>query len=282
MASLDYYRVRPHQEVDLRRWDPADASGVTVDEAKAKKELEKAEAELAQLQELFYADGRHRLLIVLEGMDTAGKDSTIRRVFRVVNPSGVRVAKFGIPTDVEKAHSFLWRVYAQLPAKGEIVIFNRSHYEDVLTVRVHELVPKKVVKRRYREIVEFERTLVQEGTTIVKFFLHIDAAEQARRLGDRYKDPTKHWKFSIHDLDERPLWKEYRKAYEVVLERTSTKAAPWYLVPSNQHWLRDTIIARVLLAKLRDLHLEYPPLSPDVARRLKREPWAIAPGAAKR
>lgn len=282
MVSFRPFRVRPGRKVRLRDWDPSDASPLGYDERRCKALLQTYETEFARQQELLYASRTARLLVILQGMDTAGKDSTIRRVFRSVNPQGVTVAQFGPPTSRELAHDFLWRVYPKLPGAGEITIFNRSHYEDVLIARVHRLVPKKVIKQRYREILEFERTLVQEGTTVVKFFLHIDAAEQARRMADRLHDPTKRWKFSVADLAERPHWDEYREAYEDALERTSTPEAPWYIVPSNRLWARDTIVSGVVLRALKDLRLEYPPLDPAVRRLLRKEPWAIRAHRAER
>jgi PPK2 family polyphosphate:nucleotide phosphotransferase len=282
MVSFRPYRVRPGRRVRLREWDTSGTQVLGRTEGQCKELLGRYESELARLQELLYANHKPRLLVVLQGQDTAGKDSTIRRVFRTVNPQGVTVARFGPPTPEELAHDFLWRVYPKLPGAGEIAIFNRSHYEDVLNVRVHRLVGKKVIKQRYREIVEFERTLVQEGTTVVKFFLHIDAAEQARRFRDRFRDPTKHWKFSLADLAELPHWDEYRSAYEEVLERTSTREAPWYVVPSDHLWVRDTIVSGVLIRTLKDLHLEYPRLDPAVARAIRRAPWAIRGSRANR
>jgi PPK2 family polyphosphate:nucleotide phosphotransferase len=193
-------------------------------------------------------------------MDTSGKDGTIRRVFEGLNPQGVRVHCFRTPTGDELDHDFLWRVHPHLPARGEIVIFNRSHYEDVLIVRVHHLVPRRVWAKRFAEINEFERTLVQEGTTIVKVFLHIDRAEQRRRLEDRLRDPTKHWKFSLSDVEERRLWPQYMRAYTEALQATSTPWAPWYVVPSNHRWYRDLAVSRLLVQVLERMRLRYPPL----------------------
>ena len=214
---------------------------------------------MEELQEKLYAEHKHKLLIVLQAMDTGGKDGTIRRVFEGVNPSGVRVAHFGVPTPEELDHDFLWRVHTQVPGKGEIVIFNRSHYEGVLIARVHKLVPEEVWKGRYEEINDFERSLTEEGTVILKFFLHIDKDEQKKRLQDRLNDPTKRWKFSIHDLPEREFWSEYMKAYEDALEKTSTKWAPWYHIPANHDWFRDVIISTVIVRTLEDMDLHYPP-----------------------
>ncbi|MCI4353943.1 MAG: polyphosphate kinase 2 family protein [Thermoplasmata archaeon] len=219
---------------------------------------------LEELQERLYADHRHRLLVVLQGMDTSGKDGTIRRVFEGVNPQGVRVAQFRRPSVEESDHDFLWRVAARLPGRGEIVIFNRSHYEDVLVVRVHGMVPRRVWSKRYAEINEFERSLVQEGTTVVKVYLQIDRAEQRRRLAERLRDPTKHWKFSLSDVEERRKWSSYMRAYAEMLQRTSTSWAPWFLVPANHRWYRDLAVTQLLVRTLEQLHPEYPPLPPGL------------------
>jgi PPK2 family polyphosphate:nucleotide phosphotransferase len=213
---------------------------------------------------VFWADGRHRLLVVLQAMDTGGKDGTVKAVFRTMHPLGVRVASFKQPSEAERAHDYLWRVHAQVPADGEITIFNRSHYEDVLVVRVHDLVPRARWERRYDHIVDFERMLADEGTTIRKFFLHISEDEQAERLQARLDDPTKTWKFALGDLDERARWDDYQRAYEEALSRTSTEAAPWYVVPANRKWYRNEVIAQVLVETLESLDLRYPDPPPDL------------------
>jgi PPK2 family polyphosphate:nucleotide phosphotransferase len=252
------YEVHPGQKVHLDRCDPDDTSGFDGKKEDARRESKELGRKLASLQELLYAEHKHRVLIVLQAMDTGGKDGTIRRVFDVVNPQGVRVARFGVPTPQELDHDFLWRVHAQVPGNGEIVIFNRSHYEGVLVERVHKLAPEKVWKARYPEINDFERSLSEEGTTILKFYLHIGKDEQKRRLQDRLDDPTKRWKFSVHDLPERELWSEYMEAYEDVLEKTSTEWAPWYLIPANHNWFRDVIISTVIVKTLEKLDMHYP------------------------
>lgn len=219
---------------------------------------------LERLQELLYADGRHKLLIVLQATDTGGKDGTIRRVFDGVNPAGVRVAAFKRPTPRELAHDYLWRVHRHTPADGEMVIFNRSHYEDVLVVRVHDLVPEDRWRRRYEHINDFERLLADEGTTIVKFFLHVSKEEQRERLQARVDDPTKHWKFSKGDLAERRRWGDYQAAFEEMLTRTSTPHAPWYVVPADRKWFRDLVVSTVLVETLERLDLRYPPAEEDL------------------
>jgi PPK2 family polyphosphate:nucleotide phosphotransferase len=257
---LDRHRVRPGSKVRLREHDPKDTSGFSGTKKEALDESSRLTERLRDLQELLWADHHRRILVVLQGLDTAGKDGTIRHVFEGVDPAGVRVAKFGVPTPEEKAHDFLWRVYPRLPEDGEIVIFNRSHYEDVLIARVDHLVPRSVWSQRYREINEFERTVVEEGTVVRKFFLHISRKEQTERLQARLDDRTKHWKFSPSDLTERRHWNAYTPAIEEMLERTSTSWAPWYLVPSDRKWYRDLVVSEVLVRTLVDLNLRWPPL----------------------
>jgi PPK2 family polyphosphate:nucleotide phosphotransferase len=262
---LKRYLVRPGSKVRLGRLDPGDVSGFDGGKKDGEKAIDAALKKLDPLQELLYAEHKHRLLLVLQGMDSSGKDGTIRRVFEGVNPEGVRVAHFGKPSVEELDHDYLWRAHKQVPARGEIVIFNRSHYESVLVERVHGLVPKEVWSRRYQQIVEFERMLSEEGTTILKFFLHIDKKEQAKRFQDRLDDPTKHWKFSFLDYNERSYWKEYTRAYEDALERTSTDMAPWCVVPSNHPWFRDLVVSQAVVAALESLDMHYPKLDASKA-----------------
>jgi len=254
------YLLRPGAELRLDDWDPSAKSGFDRKKGDGLKELQGLCRKLEVLQGLLYAEHKHSLLIVLQGMDGSGKDGTIRRVFEGVNPQGVKVAKFGPPTQEELDHDFLWRVHQKVPEKGEIVIFNRSHYEGVLVERVHRLVPKSTWKTRYRQINDFERLLCEEGTTVLKFYLHIDAGEQKKRLQERLDDPTKHWKFSLRDLPERGLWAEYMRAYRDALEKTSTDAAPWYMVPSNHAWFRDLVVCTEIVGVLEAMHMHYPRL----------------------
>jgi PPK2 family polyphosphate:nucleotide phosphotransferase len=260
MTPGSRFMVRPGSRLRLSRLDPDDASGFDGGKEASRKKLEKLTSRLTQLQELLYAGHHHSVLIVLQGMDSAGKDGTIRRVFEGVNPQGVRVVSFKAPTVPELDHDFLWRVHEQLPARGEMVLFNRSHYEDVLVPRVHRLVPKEVWERRFHEICEFERTLTQEGTTLLKFFLHIGRAEQKRRLQARLDDPTKHWKFRESDVRERLLWNAYTRAYEEALSKTSTPWAPWYVVPSDRKWFRDMVVSERIVNALETLRMRYPSL----------------------
>jgi len=254
------FRVDPKVKIQQDNIDPDGTSNFDGGKKDALKEIDKIKVRLENLQEKLYASHKYKILIVLQGMDTAGKDSTIRLVFAGVNPQGVRVASFKTPSQEEHDHDFLWRIHKQVPGDGEIVIFNRSHYEDVLAVRVHKLVPKEVWQHRYQEINDFERMLSEEGTSIIKFYLHISEDEQKKRLEDRLKDSTKEWKFSSNDLPERGYWPEYMKAYEDVLEKTSTGWAPWYIVPANHKWLRDLIVSTVIVNTLDKLDLSYPKL----------------------
>jgi len=259
-VRMKKYVVNAGARAKLDRWDPADTSGFDGDKKDGEKAIDAIMKKLDPLQELLYAEHKHKVLIVLQGMDSAGKDATIRRVFEGVNPEGVRVAHFGKPSQEELDHDYLWRAHNQVPAKGEIVIFNRSHYESVLVERVHGIVPEKVWSKRYGQIADFERMLAEEGTTILKFFLLISKEEQARRLKDRLDDPTKHWKFSVLDYDERPYWKEYKRAYEDAIEKTSTDKAPWFVVPSDHGWFRDLVVAQAILETLESLDMKYPKL----------------------
>lgn len=255
---MDKYRVKPGCKVDLSQYDPKDMSELPEGKEDGKALLDDLTEELEMLQELMYAERRRKLLIVLQGMDTSGKDGTIRHVFEGVNPQGVSVANFKVPTELELDHDYLWRVHPKVPGKGEIVIFNRSHYEDVLVVRVHELVPEGVWSKRYAQINDFERLLAEEGTTILKFFLHISLEEQKERLQARLDDPRKQWKFRMGDLAERKLWPEYIRAYEEAISKTSTEWAPWYIVPGDRKWYRNLVIGSIVVQALKDMDMHYP------------------------
>ncbi len=261
---MDRYRVKPNEKIKLEKLDPADRSAYEGDKEKAQEDLAKLNDKLEEYQEMLYAEHKHRVLIVLQAMDTGGKDGVIRRVFDGVNPQGVRVASFKVPTAEELDHDYLWRVHKMTPGRGEIVIFNRSHYEDVLVVRVHGLVSEKTWKKRYDHINEFERLMANEGTTILKFFLHIDKDEQKERLQARLDEPDKHWKFSLGDLEERKLWNQYMAAYEDVLNKTSTPWAPWYVIPANRKWYRDLVISTILVNTLKKLDMHYPEPKDDL------------------
>ena len=255
---MDRYRIQPGSAVDLAKHDPNDKSSFQIKKAEGKAHLLKLNEELESLQELLFAEGKHKILIVLQAMDTGGKDGTIRHVFDGVNPQGVKVASFKVPTEEELAHDYLWRVHKHTPGKGEIVIFNRSHYEDVLVVRVHDLVPEEVWSKRYEHIRAFESTLADEGTTILKFYLHIDLDEQKERLQARLDEPHKNWKFSLGDLEERKLWDKYMAAFEDALGKTSTDDAPWYVIPANRKWYRNLVISSIIIDRLKSLNMSYP------------------------
>ena len=261
---IDRYRVSPGKRIRLKDFDPDDTSPIEGGKKEGEQIVDKLGERLDELQDVLYAAHGKKLLIVLQGMDTSGKDGTIRRVFHSVDPLGIRVASFKAPTAEELDHDFLWRIHRQVPGKGEIAIFNRSHYEDVLVVRVHELVPAKVWRARFEQINAFEEMLAATGTVIVKFFLHISIDEQKKRLQKRLDDPAKRWKFNSGDLAERKLWDKYMAAYEDVLNKTSTDYAPWYVVPANAKWFRNVIVSQVLVDTLERLDLEYPPAEKDL------------------
>jgi PPK2 family polyphosphate:nucleotide phosphotransferase len=225
---------------------------------------EKEGDRIAALQRLLYADRRYALLIVLQGRDASGKDGTIRKVFTSVNPQGCEVSSFGIPTEIERRHDYLWRIHARMPARGMIGIFNRSQYEDILVPRVHGSIDKAELRRRYRQINDFERTLVEQGTVILKFMLHVSRDEQRARFEERLSDQTKNWKFRVGDLDDRQHWDEFSKAYHGILKNTSTEHAPWYIVPADDKDVRDWLVARIIADALDDLDLRYPTVDPAV------------------
>jgi PPK2 family polyphosphate:nucleotide phosphotransferase len=239
------FLVKPDTKVKLSAWDPNDMGKFKGGKKDGLVKLEKLNEKLESLQELLFAEHKHKVLVILQAMDTSGKDGVIRRVFDGVNPSGVRVVSFKAPTPEELAHDFLWRVRKGVPGIGEMVIFNRSQYEDVLVVRVHNLVPSEVWGARFEQINAFERELVENGTTILKFYLHIDMDEQKERLQARLDDPTKRWS-------------DYMQAYEDVLSKTSTDVAPWYIVPANRKWFRDLVISSVLVDTLESFKMKYP------------------------
>jgi len=255
---MKQYLVKSGEKVNLTEWDPNDTGDFKGGKKDGLAEVAKLNDELEVLQEMLFAEHKHKVLIVLQAMDTGGKDGVIRRVFDGVNPQGVRVASFKVPTQEELDHDYLWRVHKVVPGKGEMVIFNRSHYEDVLVVRVHNYVSPDVWKKRFDQINQFERLLAENGTTILKFYLHIDRDEQKERLQARLDEPNKRWKFRLGDLEERKLWPDYMQAYEDVLSKTSTKYAPWFIVPANRKWYRDLVISGVLVDTLKGLNMKFP------------------------
>jgi PPK2 family polyphosphate:nucleotide phosphotransferase len=255
--------VPPDSQVRLTDYDTGYTGGFR-DKEEAEEQLKDNVDQLKDLQNVLYAEGKHALLIVLQAMDAGGKDGTIRHVMGGLNAQGVQVASFKVPTPRELAHDFLWRIHQRTPGRGEIAIFNRSHYEDVLVVRVHSLVPKEVWSARYAHINAFERLLSQSGVTIRKFFLHISKEEQKERFEKRLRDPRKNWKFARGDLRERALWDDYMAAYEDALSRCSTAHAPWYIIPADKKWYRNLAISRILVETLESLEMRYPPGEPDL------------------
>lgn len=259
---MKQYRVKPGGKLLLKEFDPDDTGEYKKNErgkVKAKAETGKLIARLDGLQERLYAGATRSILIVLQGMDTSGKDGTIKSVMSGVNPQGCKVAAFKAPSKDELAHDFLWRVHREVPPKGYIGIFNRSHYEDVLITRVHGWVSDKVVKRRFDQIKEFEELLIESGTVVLKFFLHISKDEQKERLQARIADPEKRWKWNAGDLEERKLWDEYLKAFEDVISATSTEQSPWYIVPANRKWYRNLVVADRVVNALENMKLKTPP-----------------------
>jgi PPK2 family polyphosphate:nucleotide phosphotransferase len=256
-------RVAPGSKVDLGAHPAGDKLGLR-DEQSAREQTAKRAKRMTELATMLMAEHRRAVLVVLQGMDASGKDGTVKHCLGGLNPMSVRVAGFKAPTSTELAHDYLWRVHQVLPQRGEIGIFNRSHYEDVLVVRVEELVPKQIWKRRYAAINAFEQHLANEGTTVVKLFLNISAEEQAERFRERIANPTKNWKFSPEDIAKRARWDDYMTAYRAALERTSTKAAPWHIVPADRKWVRDAVVTEVLTQALEGLDLKWPELSPEL------------------
>jgi PPK2 family polyphosphate:nucleotide phosphotransferase len=264
---LDYrkaFRVKPGQKLKLGKIDP-DTTGKHESEAAAKEATETYLKKLASQQALLYAENKHSILVVLQAMDAGGKDGAIKHVFASVNPQGVRVARYNKPTPVESAHDFLWRVHPHAPALGEIAIFNRSHYEDVLVARVHKLIDRATWTERYRNIRDFEDLLTEKKTTILKFFLHISKQEQLARFAQRLDDPARNWKISEADYTERGFWDAYVKAYEDAIAATTTREAPWYVIPSNHKWFRNLAVSQILADTMADLDLAFPSPSVNLA-----------------
>jgi PPK2 family polyphosphate:nucleotide phosphotransferase len=246
--------------------DAADKPLSSGDKAVDKSTIDALAREIAAMQDIFYAEHRRKIMIILQGMDTAGKDGTIRGVFAATDPLGIRTIAFKAPTTIEKEHDFLWRIHREVPAAGEIVIFNRSHYEDVLVPRVHGWIDNKVCKQRYANIRDFERLLADTGTVLMKFFLHISKDEQRGRLQARLDDPQKHWKFDPQDLEERKLWTDYQEAYSELLAETDAEHAPWYVIPADSKTHRNLAIASIIRESLNGMKLVYPEPNPDYGR----------------
>jgi len=268
--------VAPCEKLDLSKIDPADTGGIEKDDGEeTTKTLGK---ELTDLQEVLYAAGQTALLIVLQGSDTSGKDGTIRHLLKYMNAQGTRIAPFKVPTPIELAHDYLWRVHAQTPGKGESVVFNRSHFEDVLVVRVHNLVPEGVWAKRYEQINQFEKLLTDSNTLIMKFFLHISKDEQEQRLREREQDVEKAWKLSVNDWKERDLWDSYAKAYEEALSKCSPENAPWHIVPANKKWFRDLAVTEAIVNALRPMKSQWMQHLTEIGTKAKAELEAYRSG----
>lgn len=279
MDYRDNFIVKPERRLRLNEIDPSYKGHQETAEA-AVAETERYRAKLTRLQALLYAEKRHSVLIVLQALDAGGKDGTINHVFGAFNPQGARVVGFKKPTDAELAHDFLWRIHPYAPAKGEIVIFNRSHYEDVLVTRVHRLIEKAVWTARYDRIREFENGLSESGTTVLKFFLHISKDEQLSRFAERLEDPAHNWKISASDYEERALWNEYTTAFQDALSHTSTQHAPWFVIPANHKWFRNLAVSQIVADTIDQLALSYPPPSADLTE--IRRKYHIAEQAAEK
>jgi len=264
MNFTDQFHIKTGSKVDLRKIDPS-FQGDYENEAAAVDELAKNSQRLTELQALMTAENKHSLLIVLQAMDGGGKDGTINHVMAAMNPQGCSVVGFKVPTAEEMAHDYLWRIHKVTPAKGRMTVFNRSHYEDVLVVRVHKLVPVDVWSKRYNEINAFERGLANSGTTIVKFFLHIDKEEQLRRFKDRLDEPAKQWKISDSDYTEREYWDDYQQAYVDAISKCSFNYAPWYVIPANHKWFRNLMVSQILVETMEGWKMKYPEPSIDLS-----------------
>ena len=263
-GALERYVVKPDASVDLGKIDTGEK---TVFENATKDSFQpifdKLQEELRELQKMLYAQQKHRVLVVIQAMDTGGKDGCIKYVFSGIDPQGIHVHAFKKPTEEELAHDFLWRIHQEVPRNGEMVIFNRSHYEDIIAVRVKKIFPDEVWKRRQKHVVDFERMLAEEGTTVVKIFLHISKDEQKKRLESRLANPGKYWKFNPDDLADRAKWSEFMGAYEEVISKTSTADAPWYVIPADRKWYRNLCVAQIMVDTLKSLKMEFPAITWD-------------------
>ncbi|WP_379163781.1 PPK2 family polyphosphate kinase [Paenibacillus sp. sgz5001063] len=265
--NIKRYMIKDTKESVLKHLDP-DESGDFKSKEEAEAKMAKLKERLAELQDILFAQKKHSLLVILQGMDSSGKDGTVKHIFSGINPQGFMVTSFKKPSLEEEAHDFLWRVHMKTPPKGYIAAFNRSHYEDVLVPRVHGNLKKEEMKRRFRYIREFEAMLAEEGTTIIKLFLHISKDKQLEKIQERLQDPTKHWKFDASDLQEREYWDDYQEAYEDAFRETSSDATPWYWIPANHRWYRNYLALAIVVKTLESLDLSYPKLddpTPDIS-----------------
>lgn len=258
------FQLTPGTAVDLNTL-PTDGKQFHDDRDAAEKEFKTLRKEFIEWQRRLYAEGKQKLLIVFQAMDAGGKDGTIRNVLKGVNPQGVRVSSFKVPSKEELAHDFLWRIHQEVPGKGMMRLFNRSHYEDVLVVRVHDIVPESVWRPRYEHINNFEKLLSDTGTRILKFYLHISKDEQQERFQSRLDEPEKNWKFSLEDLEKRKYWDDYMAAYQEALQQCTTEHAPWYVIPANQKWFRNLAIMRIIVETMRQMNPQYPEAEGDLS-----------------
>ncbi len=263
---MEKYRVKPGEKIKLNDFDPDDTSQFSGGKKAGLVRLAELTQKLGELQEILYAEHKHKVLVVFQARDAGGKDGTIQSVFSGVNPQGVHVASFKVPSELERDHDYLWRIHQQIPGKGELVVFNRSHYEDVLVVRVHDLVTKDVWGKRYAHIKDFEQMLVDEGSTIIKFYLNVSKEVQKERFQERIDEPAKNWKFNPGDLKERALWDDYTSAYEDAFNQTSTDDAPWYVIPADHNWYRNLCVASILVKTFENLQMAFPTPSEDFSK----------------
>lgn len=263
MSEFKKFRVKPDKKLKLADID-ANYKGKHESKEQALEEIERYRARIAELQIKLYAEKKQSLLIVLQALDAAGKDGTVNHVISSLNPQGARVVGFKQPSDIDLAHDFLWRIHIHTPVKGEITVFNRSHYEDVLVTRVHQLIDKPTWKSRYKRIREFEKLLLDNNTHILKFFLHISKEEQLERFARRIEDPARNWKISNSDYSERELWDDYTKAYEDAISTTTTKKAPWFVIPANHKWYRNLAVSKIIVDTLESMNLDFPAPTVDL------------------
>lgn len=281
---MNYYNkfiVQPNKKVSLKDIDP-DFTGELESHEKGLAIIQKNIEKIDNLQYLLYANGEKSLLVVFQALDAAGKDGVIRHVFSGMNPQGTKVASFKQPEKEEAGHDFLWRIHQRVPGKGEVVVFNRSHYEDVLVVRVHKLVPKSVWSERYQMINDFEQLLGSNGTKIIKFYLHISQEEQLARFKQRLEDPSRNWKITDADYSERELWSQYIEAYEEALEKTSTKHAPWFVIPANHKWYRNLAVSEIIAETLDKMNLKIPSTHVDLEEIKSRYHAAVEKSSKKK
>jgi len=263
--NLNKYLVKPNSNFSLTQHDPDGKQLFDHPKNEGIEFFEEQKKTLVELQKLLFAEGKHKILVIIQAMDAGGKDGCIKSVFSALDPQGVRVTSFKKPTSEELAHDFLWRVHPNAPANGQIAVWNRSHYEDIIAVKIKNLLPEKRWQNRYRHIIEFERMLADEGTTIIKLFLNISKEEQKSRLEARLTNPNKLWKFMPDDIEDRHKWLDFQLAYHELIQKTSTNFAPWYIIPANRKWYRNLIVQQLLIEKLSSLEMKFPPITFDPA-----------------